>query len=79
VPDRCEELVVLNQAVIDAMTEAYMAKCNLETAKQSNENTHAHALALRVALTKERQAVAALDKHKQEHWCGDGLMMRAAG
>jgi hypothetical protein len=37
VADRCEELVVLNQVVIDAMTEAYMVKCHLETAKQNNE------------------------------------------
>jgi sugar diacid utilization regulator len=78
VPDRCEELRILNQAVIDAMTEAYMVKCHLETAKQNDENTHAHALALHVALAKERQAVVVRNRHKQQHGCGGGLM-RAAG
>jgi len=80
VADRCEELVALNQAVIDAMTEAYMAKRHLETAKQNNEDTKTHALALHFALAAERQAVVVRDRHKQEHGCGGGgRFMRAAG
>jgi hypothetical protein len=80
VPDRCEELVILNQAVIDAMTEAYMAKRRVENAVQNNDNNlQAHMAALYTAQSQERQAIAALDKHKQEHWCGKVLMMRAAG
>jgi hypothetical protein len=78
VPHRCAELVTLNQAVIDAMTQAYMVKCRLETAKQNNEDTHAHALALHVALSKEHQAVAVRDRHKQTHGCCGGLV-RASG
>jgi len=75
---RCEELIVLNQAVIDAMTEAYLVKRHLETAKQNNEDTHALALELHMAYAKERQAVVVRDRHKQTHGCGGGLM-RAAG
>jgi hypothetical protein len=59
------------------MTAAYLVKCHLETAKQNHEDTHAHALALHVALAKERQAVVVRDRHKQTHGCGGGLMQAA--
>jgi hypothetical protein len=78
VPDRCEELVVLNQAVIDTLTATYMAKRRLETAVQNNDaNLQAHMAALYTAQSEERQAVVARDKHRQEHWCGGGLALAA--
>jgi glycyl-tRNA synthetase beta subunit len=79
VTDRCEELVALNQAVIDTITAAYMAKKRLETAMQNNDvNLQAYMAAVYTAQSEERQAVAARDKHKQQHWCG-GQLSRAAG
>ena len=77
--DRCEELVVLNQAVINTMTAAHMAKVRIEIAMRDNDvNLQAHMAALYIAQSEERRAVAARDKHRQEHWCGSGLA-RAAG
>lgn len=79
-PDRCEELVVMNQAVIDTMTGAYMAKRQLEIAMQQGKVTVPALLAaLHISQSEERAAVAARDKHRQGHWCGGSRLALAAG
>jgi hypothetical protein len=68
---RCEEESKLAHALVAAITRVYIAKRDLDEAREKKLDTASYLSVLQDARTAERHAVRALDEHKTEHKCAN--------
>jgi hypothetical protein len=68
---RCEEQVKLAEAVAIAADKVQEAQVGVDEAKEARLDTRASSALLQNVRKEGRQAVVALDEHKQEHQCRD--------
>jgi hypothetical protein len=67
--DRCKEMVRLAEAVIIASGKVRQAQVDVDEAKEAKLDTRTFFAMLRDARKEGRQALVALDEHKEGHQC----------
>jgi hypothetical protein len=68
---RCEEQVKLAKAVVSASDNMQQAQVRVNQEKEAKLDARAASAMLQNVRKEGRQAVVALDKHRQEHQCDD--------
>jgi hypothetical protein len=68
---RCEKQVKLAEAVVIASDKVHQAQIGVDEAKEAKLDTRTASTTLQNVRKEGRQAVVALDEHKQEHQCKD--------
>jgi hypothetical protein len=69
--DRCKEEVKLAEAIVIASGKVQQAQVGFDEAKEAKRDTRTASAMLQNVRREGRQALLALDEHKQEHHCGD--------
>ena len=67
--DRCKEAVKLAEAVIIASGKVRQAQVDVDEAKEARLDTRPSSAMLQDARKEGRQALVALDEHKEGHQC----------
>jgi hypothetical protein len=67
--DRCKEVVRLAEAVIIASGKVRLAQVDVDEAKEAKLDTRTFSARLHDARKEGRQALVALDEHKEGHQC----------